>query len=334
MPVVPFQEQGRRNGRHPVTTPQKANAVPIAIAASLAALAWVAPVGSQPTPAPADRLPASAADPRVQAVEQKRVMVERILRGSPVATRIAGGASDEARKLLATAKDLHDQAAGHLAAGRAAAADALLNDAMSQIGRARSLVPDPAAAAGEERTRHQKLLESIGALEHSYRANVARQSAHGAKETTADRERESAEKLVADARALAGADRYAEANALLDRALATMLRDFNVHLGGQALIYSRAFPRAQDEYAFELERNRSYESLVPLAITEYRPGKDALALIERYVEENRLLRERAERLAASNNMKSAVKNLQEATDALQRALQAAGLAVPQSTVHQ
>jgi hypothetical protein len=109
-----------------------------------------------------------------------------------------------------------------------------------------------------------------------------------------------------------------------------MLADFQMLLGGQALIYSRAFPQPQDEYPFELERNRSYESLVPLAMTEYRPDKDAQAVIDRYVRENKALQEQAQKQAAARNLKAAVQSLQNGTEALQRALQAAGLVVPQT----
>jgi len=277
-----------------------------------------------------DRLPAQTSDPTPHSVEQKRAMVAGIVRDSPLATRIAASPDPDARKYFATAQALQDQATTLLAAGRVVAADALLNEAMWQIGRARALAPDPAAALIGERARFRQLQDSIVALQRSYEINLARERARGAGEPTAGRELDKARALIAEANALGAADRYTEANRVLDRALALLLADFHVVLGGQALIYSRAFPQPQDEYPFELERNRSYESLVPLAVTEYRPGKDALALIDRHVQENGSLREQAQKQAAAHNLKAAVRSLQDGTEALQRALQAAGLVVPQT----
>jgi hypothetical protein len=303
----------------------------IAIAAIAVAGVLAPPILAQTR---TDRLPAPTGDPTPLSVEQKRAMVTGIVRDSPLATRIAASPDPDVRRHFATARALQEQATTLLAAGRIVAADALLNEAMWQIGRARALAPDPAAALIEERERFRQLQDSIFALQRSYEINLARERARGAGEPTAGRELDKARALIAEADVLGAADRYADGSRVLDRALALLLADFNVVLGGQALIYSRAFPQPQDEYPFELERNRSYESLVPLAVTEYRPGKDALALIDRYVQENRSLREQAQKQAAARNLKAAVQSLQDGTEALQRALQAAGLVVPQTTGQQ
>ena len=299
------------------------------IAIAAVAVAWML---AQPGMAQTrtDRLPPPSSDPTPQSVEQKRAMVAGIVRDSPVATRVAASPNPDARRYLATAQDLQEQAATLLAAGQVVAANALLNEAMWQIGRARALAPDPAATLVAERGRYRQLQDSISALQKSYQINLDRERARGAGEPTAGRELDKADALIVEAGALAAADRYADANRLFDRALALLLADFHVLLGGQTLIYSRVFPQPQDEYPFELERNRSYESLVPLAVTEYRPGKDALALIDRYVRENKSLREQAQKLAAARDLKAAVRSLQDGTEALQRALQAAGLVVPQT----
>lgn len=302
----------------------------LAIAAVAAVVATAALAQPAATQKRGDRTQVASSDPTPQAVEQKRAMLATIMRDSPVAARIAASQNPDARRHFATARDLQEQATALLGAGRLVAADALLNEAMWQISRARALAPDPALVLIEDRARFRQLQDSISALKQSYEVNLARERARGAGEPTAGRELDKARALVTEADALGTAGRYADANRLLDRALALMLADFHVLLGGQTLIYSRAFPQPQDEYPFELERNRSYESLVPLAITEYRPGKDALALIDRYVRENRTLREQAQKQAATRDLKAAVQNLQQGTDALQRALQAAGLVVQQT----
>ena len=117
---------------------------------------------------------------------------------------------------------------------------------------------------------------------------------------------------------------------LIEQALTLLLKDALTRLDGQTLVYDRRFASSREEYAHELQRNRSYEALVPLAVLEYRPSREAQALIDRYVKQSRALRERAESQAATNDHAQAILTLVEGTDGLQRALQASGLTVPQT----
>jgi hypothetical protein len=121
-----------------------------------------------------------------------------------------------------------------------------------------------------------------------------------------------------------------DANAQLEQALAILLKDALGRLDGKTLVYDRRFDNVQQEFAWELDRLRSYESLVPLAVLEYRPSREAVALIERYVGQAKALRANAESQAAANDHATGVQTLVEATNTLQRALQAAGLSVPQT----
>ena len=268
------------------------------------------------------------------AVEQKRTMVERILRDSPLVVRVSASANDEAKRLLASAREVFGKAQGLIAGGHLVAADALLNEAIWQVGQARQLVPDPMSRVIGDRVRYQQLTESIAALRASYRVNVEREAQRGRGDTTADHGMADAEALVDEAKSMAAAELVAEANRLLDQALALMLKDFQGHLGGHTLTYARKFSDPGEEYEFERERFRSYESLVPLALTEYRPNKDALVLVNRYVKLASEGRERAERMAVARNYGAATRSLQEGTDSLQRALSAAGLSVPQTMATQ
>ena len=267
-------------------------------------------------------------------IEQKRAMVERILLDSPVAVRVSASANEEAKRLFASAREIYGKAQGLLASGHLVAADALLNEAIWQVGRARQLVPDPMSRVIGDRVRYQQLNESIAALRASYRVNVEREAQRGRGDTTADHDMARAEALVDEAKSMAAAELVTEANRLLDQALALMLKDFQNHLGGHTLTYARKFSDPGEEYEFERERFRSYESLVPLALTEYRPNKDALVLVNRYVKLAGERREQAERAVAARNYGAATKSLQEGTDSLQRALAASGLSVPQTMAPQ
>jgi hypothetical protein len=136
--------------------------------------------------------------------------------------------------------------------------------------------------------------------------------------------------LLADqAGQLARANRYIEANKQLDAALMLLLRDASARLAGHTIVYDVRFADRHEEFAFELERHRSFERLVPLALLEFRPAPEARALAERNVTQARELRERAEAQFARDPL-AAIKDISDGTDALRRALQAAGLVVPQT----
>jgi hypothetical protein len=129
--------------------------------------------------------------------------------------------------------------------------------------------------------------------------------------------------------ALARADRYIEANKQLDQALVLLLKEASVRLAGHTIVYDRRFTDRRQEFDFELARHRSFERLVPLALLEFRPAPEALVLIHRYTAEARELRERGEAQVDRDTI-AAIKHVVDGTDTLRRALQAAGLAVPQS----
>ena len=129
--------------------------------------------------------------------------------------------------------------------------------------------------------------------------------------------------------ALARADRYIEANRQLDQALVLLLKDASARLVGHTIVYDRRFANRREEFDFELDRHRSFERLVPLALVEFRPGPEARVLIDRYVAQARELRERGEAQVDRDAM-AAIKNVVDGTDSLRLALRAAGLVVPQT----
>jgi hypothetical protein len=94
------------------------------------------------------------------------------------------------------------------------------------------------------------------------------------------------------------------------------------------LTYALKFETLQEEYAYELDRNRSYEELVPVALTEMRPSLDVIRSVGRYVERNQALREQAQAQAGRKGFRNALRILRTGTEQLQRALADTGVIVP------
>lgn len=200
----------------------------------------------------------------LQSIQQKAVLLDKVLGSSSLAARVAASNSDLARQHVSNARELVGYARQLVGSGELAVADALLNQAIGEISRAQRLAPEAAPA----------------------------QAADGA--------------------------RYSQ-----------MLKEAAAPLAGQTLVVRRQFATAKEEFDFELERHRSFERLVPMAVAQLRPGPQQLQLVERYTADARRLREGAE-AAAPLDAAAAVRQVTEGTNALRRALQAAGLVIPQS----
>jgi hypothetical protein len=282
------------------------------------------PAWSQPQ---ADGVGRVRAEVSRAALDQKATMLDRLLFNSPLAARIGGSANEEAKRHLLNARELFTHARALTGSGQLRGADALLNEAIWEIGRAQQLAPDQNVRLADERARFQQLKDSVDALMRTYQIG-----SDGSARTDNPAERGAARAQAAAEQARIAADqgRIVEANRTMEQALTLLLKDALTRLNGQTLVYDRRFASNREEFGFESERFRSYEALIPLALVEYRPSKEALALIERYLKQGRALRDRAEAQAAANDHASAILSVVEGTDVLQRALQASGLTVPQT----
>ena len=276
-------------------------------------------------PAEPPRVPARV-PVSTQIVEQKITMVDQLLNQSPVAARVLNSQNEQARRHFTSARELVSHARALIAASQLRGADALLNEAIWEISRAQQLVPDPGSLQAGERARYAQLEDSVLALQRTAMIALPLPSSRQGEST--ERVSARANALVEQAVALARADRYIEANKQLDQALVLLLKDASMRLTGQTIVYDRRFADRREEFDFELERHRSFERLVPLAVVQYRPTPEARILVDRYVAQARDLRERAQALVGSDAM-AAIKHVTDGTDSLRRALQAAGLVVPQ-----
>jgi len=123
-------------------------------------------------------------------------------------------------------------------------------------------------------------------------------------------------------------EKYAEAHARL----VSIYEDVVVIVGearrNQSIVYRLAFATPADEYAYELERNKSYEILVDIAIAEKpNPDKALRPYILKLVGQSRELREQAGAQAASGDHLKAIGTLEDATKHLVKALRSAGVMV-------
>lgn len=255
--------------------------------------------------------------------QQKLELVAKLLDGSSAA-RIDASGQNEARTALGAARKLHAQAVDDLRAGNAAAAERALNEALALISRARTLTPDPAVVAREQRMRYGQMIASIESVQASYLHHLA----HTGRRPETDLRWLAVSRLVDSARNYAERGSFAQANQLLVRAEGDLLAALESVLGGTTLEYAHHFANPQEEFDHELARNRNYRELIPLAVTELKPSPDAVLRVDHYLNASLALRKEAEKLAVNRDLNGALDNIRRSTSELQRALLAAGLVVP------
>lgn len=271
------------------------------------------------------RAPGSTVGATKNLIEQKEALVKRLLADSPAAKRVEGSGNTEAKKHLAAAQEAYTKALAALKANDLNAADKQLNDATWMIGKARQLVPDPATRNIEHRVRYAQMVESVESLKATYQRHLQR----GRMRPASDPQMTRAVQLIDSAKNQANAEQLEQANRTLSEAERLLMVNIGRVLGTREIEYAQRFESPADEYGFELDRNRSYSELIPVALAEFKPGSEAIRQVNYFVETNRQMREQAQRLAAKKSYKEALVAIKGGTGYLQSALGAAGLQVPQ-----
>lgn len=262
-------------------------------------------------------------------VRSKEVMVRRLLTDSPVAQRIALSGNPEAKALFTRAQEQYGAAAAAFKAGDLSRANEAYNDALWTVGKARQLVPDDESQRVDLKVRYGRLLESTDTLKASYVRH-----AQSSKDSSLQRELAQIETAIAEGKTFANTEQLQDAIRALERAEKMLMTGINRLIGSATLDYAVKFETPAQEFAHELDRNKSFADLVPVALNELRPGEDAKRLVERYVAQNLAMRELAQVQAQAADFASALKTIRNGSGYLQRALQAAGLIVPQQDPRQ
>ena len=260
-------------------------------------------------------------------LSQKLVFARSMIEDPSVAKRVQASKDAEAQRLLALAVDSYSSALVAIKGGDFAAAEKFLNEVMSTIGKARRRVPDKEALEVKQRTDYQRLLESIESLQKSYlsyqkRAKQPSGVLEGKTETSANLD---VAKLVDAAKMQSRDGHWGDALQSLEHAELVMKSSLGQLLGLTLLEFPQKFNTLVEEYAFELECNRNFLGLIPVAIEELKPTEDAKQTIEGLVEQDRASIDLAGEYAKLQDYNKALANIRTGTDFLRLALSTAGL---------
>ncbi|MFZ2540151.1 MAG: hypothetical protein WAW75_00090 [Gallionella sp.] len=272
--------------------------------------------------------PAQAEDavtqPPREEVQQKLQLVKMLVAKPPLAERSNDGQVKQPMELVRT---LYTRANDAFIKGNLVWADAFLNEALSIVEDAARLESDPLQVETKQRARYAELLDDVRAFNATYQD--VRLGLPAKEIISHDAEVKRTNALISHAQELVRDGKYLEASALLEKVHAVYIAVLNELLASTAFVYDNTFKSPDKEFDYELARYRSYEELIPIAVTQFKPDESTLKLGERYVQDGRTAHRLAEKQAAAGDYTSAIDTVQNATKRLQTALRTIGLEVPE-----
>jgi len=288
----------------------------------VALVAWFFPTPALTRPGAASPPGTTTADAaRLALVTQKLRLVEQLL-SSPRVLEVSGGADSESRSALARVRTLLTESRQATDAGQTARAETAVDEALRL---ATAAIRSRAATAGSDGAltqRNAELREQISVYRGAIAATIAARGYAPRMPALA-----ALDKSVADAEGASTAGRHDEANKSLAQAYRIAVITLSELRAGETITIELKFATLADEFAYELKRHRSHELLVDMAVAERKPTPSAMTSIEQEMAQARGVRARADARAAAGDHAAAIKLMEQATEHLVRALQAAGMPV-------
>ena len=226
-------------------------------------------------------------------------------------------AREEARGLLARARQAH-------ASGDDDAATGLLNQATRTMFDAVRLAGAPSSIREKKQRDFKAIDDSVTVLLEALERIGKEKGVQGATSDPAARVRA----LQGEAQALRAAGDLDRGRASLDMALDTAKRAIEVQRGGETLVRSLNFATKEDEYHYELDRNDTHRMLVDVLVKEKRAKAGIDRMVTTFTDRAQKLRGDAERQAGTGDFAGAVTTLENSTKEYIRAIRSTGIYIP------
>ncbi|HEY0635567.1 MAG TPA: hypothetical protein VGE00_09295 [Gammaproteobacteria bacterium] len=256
------------------------------------------------------------ADP--QQLLMKFDYAESVLMKSEGAKRVDGSSHDVARAKLAQARERYQEARKAHGEGRIEEAEKGLNESLRLATAATQLVPSQNNLDQQVRERYNDLLRQV----KSY------QDWHVDYKGIDPHEKEDQSKMEAEltrAQLLAEQGQYQQANELLNNMLGILITKTNVAIGSKTVTYDLNFASKEEEYRYEVDRNREYERLLPIALTQKQPTAAVKGVMDKMIDKARALRRESEAAFEAQKIDDAIARMHESTEQLQNALKMVGV---------
>lgn len=269
----------------------------------------------------------SAAQNRVPAdpatTKQKAQFVGNLVTDSVSVTRIEDSGDAAAIDRLARARALVAEARADLAGGKAEAANGKLDEALALVNTEIRRLSGDEVRGAHDRAMYERRLKAVNTFLAAYQ-RVADEGSSRA----AGQQAEAILGLIGRAEKEARGGRYEDAIAILNDAYVAARGDIREMRQGQILTRALDFATPQEEYDYELGRNRSHFLLLQFALSEKTPAGSVVGRIDKNRAEAEKLRANAEKKAAGGDFPTAIDLLNDSTGLLLKTIRMSGIFVP------
>jgi len=266
----------------------------------------------------------AAQNERRRMLASKLKLLDALTMNSTVARRIEESSNNAAKQSIAKAKGFGIKARRLLEAGRDEAAEQMADSALRAVTEASQLVADQSRVRQIEEQRYGELRSRILSFREAFE-RIAVEKRDGQVRALLDQG--DIDVLFGASESLAAKGDFGAANAKLEAIAAAVESAVSTARHQETLTHELKFDSPAEEYAYEQQRNRSYEMLIGLL--QSRPASHAARVnVQKMLERNETLRDDARTLADRGETEAALEKLELATEYLVRTLRMSDLAFP------
>jgi len=277
--------------------------------------------GAQDTTLPAANGP--PAETNYRAINSKLKLLGTLVNESTTATRITASSNEQAHELLADAREAWQNATAARDAGDIDASEQQVKQGLETMSAASRMVEDVGRVQREQQQRYQQLRKRVLSFSEAFQRAVADKPGRSISDFL---NRAEVSGLLKEAESLAHQADYVTANQRLVKAADAVELALSLARDKETLVHELKFDSPEDEYAYEIQRNKGYQQLIDLLKHKRAESDTKLLYVQKMVVENERLCEDAEALFKQGDTQAALRELEKGTDKLEMALRASGMA--------
>jgi hypothetical protein len=256
-------------------------------------------------------------------IDSKLKLLAKLVNESAAAARISDSGNERALELLAEARTAWQQASRARDSGNLNASEQHVKQGLQAISSASRMVEDVGRANTVQQQRYQQLRKRVLSFSEAFQRAAAEKPGQSVSDYLNLAE---VSGLLKEAEGLAHEGDYVAANRRLVKAADAVELALSLARDKQTLVHELKFESPEEEYAYEIERNKGYQQLIDL-LKHKRAGSDTkLVYVQKMIVENDQLCEDAEALVRQGDVQAAIRELEKGTNKLEMALRASGVA--------
>ena len=257
-------------------------------------------------------------------IRQRLSFVNMFVNNSAASKRIAASENEEAKAKHQSAQDRLAEAMVAFEAENLPETKSKFDEAMALMNEAAKLVPSESALK-QAKTKNEDLLRTLADMESSYKQNREAVARETSARNLPKLDDEKLGKMKDEAKTLAEAGKYEEANKILSAVAGEVSGALNKLLANRTVAYEMKFESPAEEYQYELDRFDSLDKSIPEAIDQKQPSASTLSLADGYLEKSKNLRNEAGSAAKRKDYPAALESIRKGTEQLETVLKLLGV---------